>query len=289
MTYFAMVEVLPGALIGALLGSKSMRETTRRALVWGAGCAIPLAGWGVLILRSPEAFQDQFLKHVSDISRLGGAEPHYLNLFPVREGPAEPWSLGSFERILSHWTHFEIMPLGFFAFVLGTAISLAAGWDAGVEWIHSRWARVFFIATPLSFIPIPLARAVATLTHWQARSGEPLNELVKKDIPRGVPVAGIPAAYFAAVANGNDYYYSTPLTGLLVFPQPGDVPQFAATMEKVRPQYLLVDPGFDPLTAPGLPRHARYERVDHFAPPSVNVGSIRRTGYDIVVWKVVYD
>jgi 4-amino-4-deoxy-L-arabinose transferase-like glycosyltransferase len=332
MTYFAMIEVLPGALLGALLGSKSIRENVRRGLFWGVGCAIPLAAWGIFILRSPHAFHEQFLKHVSDISRIGGAEPRYLNLIPVREGPAEPWTLGAFLRILSHWSHFEIMPLGFLAFVtllasgakhvrgpgrivlafmvsamllllngrslmpnvvafmyLGTAVCLAAGWEAEVPWIRSKWARVFFIATPLSYLPIPLARAATTVAHWKARSGEPLNELVRRDIPPGVPVAGVPAAYFAAVANGDDYYYATPLTGLLVYPQPGDLPQFTAAMEKIRPQYLLVDPAFDPLTAPGLPREAHYERIDRFTPPSVNIGSIKRTGYDLVVWKVRYD
>jgi hypothetical protein len=140
----------------------------------------------------------------------------------------------------------------------------------------------------LSCVPIPLARAAVVLLQWRARDEKPLIDLVHAHVPPGVPIVGSAQGYYAAVENGDTYYYDYPLLSVRLSPIPQDAVSFSETMDTLRPRYFLLNSTETPDSLRGFPPHTSSEVLARYQSPSLNLGFIQKTGFDIVLWKVTY-
>lgn len=313
MAHPSLVAVVPGAGLALLalqdrpwLGGAGWR----RAALYSLGVGIPVAAWAADILQAPHVWEVQFLAHARGATEGGGsARLSELILLPLQKvayfkamplgalaivallpfvrrvrgvGQLVLWQLLTAAGLLLSRETFVYFIVAWF--YMGAALVLAALVEGSEPRLQRRWEMAVLVVV-LSYAPVPLGRLAATVLQWNVLSDEGLRTVVHEHVPPGRAVLASPEAYFAVVANGDQFLHAQPLYGMRLPPSSADVATFRTTMKQLRPEYAVLETDQDPQQVLGF-LGASFDKVAAYSPRQKVWGPAAMRTYDVAIWKL---
>lgn len=320
MTHPTQAAFVLGLLAGAMVDEPaSARRRLALAATFGLGAALPVAGWSLQIASAPAIWVDQFVRHVSGASSAGTmagghaidvvferliGSLHYFTPMPLGLVACSVLTIsGAMSGKRGSRVPIGALMTGALLFLSGESfvkfwapwlyVSAASGVEAlrasgRLNWLSRRAVTLIFLV-PLSYVPIPLARAAVVVMQWRARDEAPVRALVAKLIPPGVDILSVPQGYFALIENRDEPMYPEPLYGLRLTATAQDIELFRQHVLLRRPPFAMLSSGADPASQLGFITGASFESLGGYDSPSLSFDLLQRAGYGVEIWRIRYE